>query len=481
MGLVRNLVLYLPVQLMTVLSGFGSVYLLTRMLGPTSYGYYALVVSGMMLVQTITMSWMEASAFRFYPRAQARGRLGDLLHSLRDAWWKSGLVLWLGSVALLLVAPVADEVQWAGLVAVTASLGAALTNVQLEIWRAAQLPVRYSLSKAGHMVLLFAGTIIGAVWMPNAVGAMLGYAVGALVSGAAAMVTLGLAWQKGRARRRLTRAFFAFGWPLSVVLILDIALSAGDRFMIGALLTAADVGSYAAAYGIADKSIMALFSWAGLAASPFLMRAFDLEGREAAQQVARQAASIFLAVGAPAALGVAMIAAPLNSLMIAEDMAATATLLTPWIAAGAFFNGFVVYYLAFAFELTRNTVTQAKCIAIAACVNIGLNLVLLPQMGVVGAAVATLLSYGFAAALIYWEGRRHYRLPLPLGEALRIAPALAVMAGVIFWLPTPIGWGGLLFTVTLAAGAYGLVAFAFNALGLRQWCREKLVARATAR
>jgi O-antigen/teichoic acid export membrane protein len=468
MNMIRSLLLYLPVQVATLASGFGIVYLLTRLLGATSYGYYALVLSAMMLVQTLVLTWMEAAAYRFTPRAEARGAMGHLLHSLRDVWWRSALILWLGAVALILMVPLEAELRYAALWAASASIGNALVNMRLELWRATNKPLSYSWLKTLHLILGFAGFVLGALFIQNsAAGAFLGYAIGVFLSTLPAIWHLVKDWRKGRPQKRLQRAFFAYGWPLSVVLILDILLSAGDRFMIAALLTPADVGAYAAAYGVADKSIMALYAWAGMAASPLMIRAFDLEGRLAATAIARQAAGIFLTIGAPAALGIALVAEPLNRLMIAEDMAATASMLTPWIAAGAFFNGFVIFYLAYAFQLTRNTAKQAGCVGLAALINLGLNLALLPLFGVLGAAIATLLSYVAAGLMFWWEGRKLHAMPLPFAGAARLLPALGALALAVLLLPEAQGWLSLIGVIGVAAAAYGSACLALDVFGIR--------------
>lgn len=62
-----------------------------------------------------------------------------------------------------------------------------------------------------------------------------------------------------------------------------------------------------------------------------------------------------------------------------------------------------------------------------AATNIGVNYLLIPRMGMMGAAVATLLSYFVMAVIVYFIGRRVYPVPYETGRILKIAGAAAIV------------------------------------------------------
>ena len=70
MQLIKHLTGYLPVSLAHGLVGFGGVYVFTRLLGPEDFGRYALMFSVMVLIHTVTVTWAEASSYRFAATAQ---------------------------------------------------------------------------------------------------------------------------------------------------------------------------------------------------------------------------------------------------------------------------------------------------------------------------------------------------------------------------------------------------------------------------
>ena len=90
--------------------------------------------------------------------------------------------------------------------------------------------------------------------------------------------------------------------------------------------------------------------------------------------------------------------------------------MTPWIAASALFAGLTTYYTHQAFTLGRRTGLLLLAMSIPVAANVGLNLVLIPRLGLEGAMIATTASYGLGLAASIGLGRFAQPLPLPLGR-----------------------------------------------------------------
>ena len=67
----RRLFGYFPASLAGGLASFGAVYALTRLLSPAEYGFYALALTTMGIVYTLSVTWAEAAAYRFAGAALA--------------------------------------------------------------------------------------------------------------------------------------------------------------------------------------------------------------------------------------------------------------------------------------------------------------------------------------------------------------------------------------------------------------------------
>jgi len=96
-----------------------------------------------------------------------------------------------------------------------------------------------------------------------------------------------------------------------------------------------------------------------------------------------------------------------------------------------------------------------------AVLNVGLNVALIPLVGIVGAAIATVMSYGlYTAANLYIVSLElELRPAYLLGQVITIMAITAVMSGVVYSLLTYItGW----VTLFLVVGAGGLIWIALS-------------------
>ena len=77
MPFLRHLTGYAPAKLASAFASFGGVYVFTRLLGAEAYGRYALLISILALIHTLTLTWVEAANYRFAARAREEGTLAD--------------------------------------------------------------------------------------------------------------------------------------------------------------------------------------------------------------------------------------------------------------------------------------------------------------------------------------------------------------------------------------------------------------------
>jgi O-antigen/teichoic acid export membrane protein len=119
-------------------------------------------------------------------------------------------------------------------------------------------------------------------------------------------------------------------------------------------------------------------------------------------------------------------------------------------------------------------------VAIAALVNIGLNLVAIPRFGINGAGVVSVIALALSMVMTAAVGRRYFTLKFSFGAAARIALATAVMAAILWPLRGYRGGVALAGQVGAGAAAYGALVFAMNVLGIRDLLTRKLRAAAAA-
>lgn len=228
--------------------------------------------------------------------------------------------------------------------------------------------------------------------------------------------------------RRFHFQFFrmaaSFGAPLIVYELASIILDSGDRFLVRRWLGAEMLGRYSVAYNIAGYTYQLVLVPLNLALVPMYMKLWTTKGRDATIDFLSRGLDIFLLL-AGGLMSAIVVTAPDVVVVLASRKYQGAGSLISIIAGGLLIYA-TLAFVAAGLLLEKKTLTMMAQVAYAAAANLLLNVILLPRMGIKGAAIATLAGY---ALCIFLLGRRSFQvLPLRL-EYGRMARYL--MAGLI--------------------------------------------------
>lgn len=472
---------YLPANIVQGVVGFMAIVIFTRLLSAEEFGRYAIAFSVFSLVHVAIFTWMEAAMARFWAvESRNPADTASMFASLYRAVFGLSLIfvpvaalaLWFWPMDALFKAAIA-----AGLFGVPARCVARLVQ---ERYRAAG-----EVRKAANLDM---GT--------TAAGLALGVAFAfAGAGGAAPLLGLGIApllalpftlrgelafARGGRIDPVRLKTYARYGFPIAASLALTLVLTSTDRLLLALFLDEASVGAYHAAYSIANRTLDVLFIWLGAAGGPALVMALEHGGPARLRDAAREQGETFMLVGLPAAVGVALVARPLAEVLIGQDLRVAATAITPWIAVSALMAGLNAYYFGQAFTLGRRTERLLVAMAIPALSNVVLNLLLIPRLGLQGAAVATTISYGLGLIAFILLGRRVLVLPIPWDALIRCGIASGVMALVVSRLPPLGGILELMLDATVGGVVFACIAIILNAAGVRD-VALRLISHARAR
>ena len=405
----------------------------TRLLTPADYAILG-VMSPVFSLLSITMALgMPAALLRFYfdykgDEAMLRRYIGTV------TVFGIGCGL-LGSVGLTLLGPaifgrLLPNTPFNPYVLITVwNAGLSVVSVLvLQLFRARQQAkyfvtfslVDFSLTTA-LIILLVVGLRLGAL------GSLWGQLLAAVVMAAPALWVLAKAGGLGFSWR-LLRPSLAFGLPLLPFLLGTWALNVSDRIVLDGLVSREALGLYTLGYqfGVLLNIIaMALNN----AWQPFFYQNAAEGGNDAmiGTFITYQVALMTLL-----ALAVALLAPEVIRIMAAPAYW-TAAAIVPWIAAG-----YVARYLYFfpvnSLLFKKRPGWIAALTILAAALNIGLNLWLVPRFGITAAAINTLLAFVVLFVLVYMAGQRVFPVAYEWGRLLRLfALALALFA-VGWWL-----------------------------------------------
>lgn len=473
--LLRHILGFAPSNLVPALVSFAIIYVFTRLLAPANYGVYALVYNVAFISQGILAFWLRTGSTRFYDKAQKEGTLAPLISTMYRSYGVSVLLFASLYAVLMLAFPVSEHLRtalWLGLPFIVIK---GFVTVNLGVHRGAGRIARYNMLECGQTVIGLIFSIVLVFWFGmKEDGILLGLIGGSLL---AAILDIPLVLRSIRPAfdRAQFKLLATFGAPLTVSVILNLVLSTSDRILIEYYLGSAPVGIYSVSYGIVNQPMMLIFLAVSMPGLPLAIRALELHGTTAArEQMGRNGVALF-ALGIPACVGLIAVMHHLAAVLIGEEYRADALEIMPWIAISGFLAGLQAHYFDHAFTLGRRPKMLIRSIGLAAAVNVALNIILLPRIGLMGAVYATFISYIVAIGASVYFGRDVFRVPFPREAALKAMLAAVPMWVVLSQLRFPETLPGLLGMVICGGATYVAAAFVLNIGDARKKLWQRLV------
>ena len=248
-----------------------------------------------------------------------------------------------------------------------------------------------------------------------------------------------------------TREYLAFGLPLIPTALSHWVVNSSDRYVIGIFLGTAFVGYYSPGY-ILGSIIGMLMAPLIFMLPAVLSKYYDENNVEAVKTVLRYSLKYFLALAIPATFGLSLLSKPLLTILSTPEIASQGYLITPFVALSFLLLGasaVIVQILG----LEKKTKISGVIWVMAAILNLGLNLIFIPYMGILGAAITTLIAFTFALILITHYSFKYLTFDIEFGFILKSIVASIIMSLVIVkW--SPVGILSVLIIIVLCAGIY---------------------------
>lgn len=255
----------------------------------------------------------------------------------------------------------------------------------------------------------------------------------------------------------------SFSLPLVPLAILTGLTNFTDRFFLTYLFGLEEVAVYAAAFSLA--AIAAFFySVLGFTLFPVLAERWAQGRLDEAAAMVERAMQVYLICLLPFVAGMAVVGQDVMILLTTETYAAPSSV---FLLLACNVGLFGLYQIAFyVVLLSQGSKRSLGLMALAASVNVLLNALLVPGMGMVGAALAGLATNALLASATLYMGRRILAWHFPWKNSIRIALRAGVMAGFI-WLAKPwLDVGSSLEMVTVLSFA-ALIYFGLDHLDRR--------------
>jgi O-antigen/teichoic acid export membrane protein len=247
------------------------------------------------------------------------------------------------------------------------------------------------------------------------------------------------------------REYLAFGLPTVPTNLSSWVVNSSDRYVIGIFLSTAFVGYYSPGYTLGNMINM-FFAPLSFMLPAVLSKYYDENNMKEVKTVLRYSLKYFLLLGIPSAFGLSLLSKPILTILSTPEIASQGYLITPFVAFSALlFGAYGVIYNIIMLE--KKTKIVGTIWIIAAILNLGLNLIFVPYIGILGAAITTLLAFALAFILTSYYSFKYFKFDVDFRFILKsILASMAISLIIIKW--NPVGTLNVLTVIGVCAVVY---------------------------
>ena len=448
-------------NLLISLSGLILLPILTKTLPIEDYGTYVQITVTIGLFPGVVMLGLPYTMVRFLAAAKSREEIREGYYSIAGI---TILSAGLASIALFLLAEPIAVALFDGRTTVTRILALVvflecMNLLQYNYFRTFQQIKRYSsflfLKTCLQLISVAALVLAGYGIFGAAVGLLVTNLVLFLVMGILIVSEIGVAIPGFRNLRE----YLSFGIPTVPGNLSSWVVNSSDRYVIALFLGNAYVGYYSPGYSLGH--IINMF----IAPLSFMLPAvlskhYDDGNLKDVKTVLSYSMKYFLALAIPSVVGLSLLSKPLLTILSTPEIAEQGYLITPFLAlTGLLFGLFAI--IAEILVLEKKTSITGTIWILAAVLNLGLNIIFVPRIGIMGAAATTLVAYSLAFILSAYYSFKYLVFPVDGSFILKCLVASAIMGVVVIIGGSQMSGGlvGIILLVGISALIYGAGLF----------------------
>lgn len=268
------------------------------------------------------------------------------------------------------------------------------------------------------------------------------------------------------------KGYLAFSVPQIPSGMLIWIISASDRYFITHFLNLSQVGIYSASYSLGNL-ISFFYMPIGFVLLPTVSKFWEGGKPLMVKNYFKYSTRVFLFLAIPAAAGLYILSQPLLSILTTSEYMVGGSLVL-LVSLGAVLFG--IYNLnVYIIYLVQQTKWLPLMVAVAAVINVGINVVLIPQIGIIGAAISTIVSFFVLAVIVTVRARRAISYKIEFKFLSKVVAATLVMAFCLKFIEIN-SVLGIVLAIIAGAAIFGLGIFLSRAFSRedRRLIREAL-------
>jgi O-antigen/teichoic acid export membrane protein len=229
---------------------------------------------------------------------------------------------------------------------------------------------------------------------------------------------------------KLLKDLLSFGLPFVPGGLLMFIVNNGDRYLLNYYASSTDVGIYALGYKLAMAIPLLTVTPFMKVWLPFML---DVSQKSHAERVYSKTQTYLMVIMFTVCLPVAVFSREIVTLLGGNAFKEAYTVIPVVLLS------YILWCSTFVSEtgiyLKKKTIYKPIIFLVGAIINIGLNVLLIPRFGFMGAAWATLGAFGAIAVSTFFVGRKFFLIRMEFGRLVKIF----LLALLIYYGSTLIG------------------------------------------
>lgn len=426
---------YLAGRIVIMAAGFISFPILTRIFSVGEYGILGLITTTIFIAVAIGKFGFPNSIVRFYQDFKSRKSLSSFYSTmvLSSAGIAAIIAILFGVVATLIPTRFigVGSIGLLYLVSVLIFIGC-IIDILTSFLRAEQITKLYNFIAVIHRY----GSLSLSIFIVFLIiKGLYGFYIGHVISGIMLLTFLiyyfSKKWRvsaKGFSKEILADSI-KFGLPLVWAELGHLVLNYADRYMVQLFLGSIPLGLYTAGYNLATYVAEVIIYPINYAMTPIYMDILVNKGEEETREFFTKLFTYFVLIISPVVFGFIAVGRDLLMVLASSKYIEAYTVL-PYVVIGQSIYACSIILNSGLF--IRKKTHLMTIIMIGACfLNVGINIVLIPRFGIIGAAQATLISYIFYTVIITYYAFKEFRFRIDFAHILLYLAIGSVMYLVI--------------------------------------------------
>jgi len=234
-----------------------------------------------------------------------------------------------------------------------------------------------------------------------------------------------------------------------------------DRFIISYFLGAVFVGYYVPAYTLGI--IISFFETPlSFLLPPVLSKLYDEQKLDETKKYLKYSLKYLLLITVPALFGITILAKPLLITLSTPEIAQKGYLAVLFIAFAMMFSG-IYTIISQILVLVKKTSILGNVWMIATILNIVLNIALIRPFGIIAAAVNLLITYIFIFLSVAYLTYKYFRFPVDWMSIQKSILAAFIMSLFLLWFK-PFGLFRILLSIVAGVLIYGILIITLRSI-----------------